>query len=73
MTLTKPKIAEVEKQKAETIKIKKMNTKKIEQESSVKEIMFDSEAVKIEEFEERNEMIVLWRRGEGFLPDLRRA
>lgn len=37
--------------------------------SDVKELQFDSKAVKVEELEERKEMLVLWRRGEGVLPD----
>jgi len=38
--------------------------------SDVKELQFDSKAVKVEELEERKEMLVLWRRGDGVLPDV---
>lgn len=34
----------------------------------VKELQFNSEAVKVEKLEERKEMIVIWRRGDGFFP-----
>lgn len=31
--------------------------------NDVKELQFDSEAVKVEELEERKEMVVIWKRG----------
>jgi hypothetical protein len=39
----------------------------------VKELQFDSKAVKVKELEERKEMLVLWRRGDGILPDVPNA
>jgi|GEM_PF-6262139 len=30
---------------------------------------FDSSAMTLKELEERKEMLVIWRRGEGFFPD----
>jgi len=41
--------------------------------NDVKELQFDSKAVKVEELEERKEMLVLWRRGDGLLPDVPNA
>ena len=38
--------------------------------NDVKELQFDLKAVKVEELEERKEMLVFWRRGDGFLPDV---
>ncbi|MBN2638338.1 MAG: hypothetical protein JXR65_04555 [Bacteroidales bacterium] len=38
--------------------------------NDVKELQFDSKAVKVEELEERKEMLVLWRRGDGVLLDV---
>jgi hypothetical protein len=35
---------------------------------NVKELEFESKAVKVTALEERKEMIVLWRRGEGMFP-----
>lgn len=37
--------------------------------NNVKELQFDSKAVKVKELEERKEMLVLWRRGEPLFPD----
>ncbi len=36
--------------------------------NDVKELQFDSKAVKVKELEERKEMLVIWRRGEGWFP-----
>lgn len=47
-------------------KIKMRNLKS--NENDVKELQFDSTAVRVTELEERKEMIVLWRRGDGVLP-----
>ena len=49
-----------------------MKTEKMESDA-IDEVQFDSQAIQIEEFEERNEMIVVWRRGEGFFPDFRNS
>ena len=38
--------------------------------NNIKELQFDSEAVKVEVLEERKEMLVIWRRGDGFFPEL---
>lgn len=50
-----------------------MKTEKEESKALIEEVQFDSQAIQIEKFEERNEMIVVWRRGEGFFPDFRNS
>jgi hypothetical protein len=45
--------------------MKKLN---LDEKTNCKNLDFNSKAVKISELEERKEMIVLWRRGDGALP-----
>lgn len=44
--------------------------KKYFQKNGVKnlEIRFNSRSIELKELEERKEMLVIWRRGEGFFP-----
>ncbi len=36
----------------------------------MKKIKFNSKSISLKKLEERKEMLTLWRRGEGFLPDI---
>lgn len=40
----------------------------LDKKTNCKKLEFNSKAIKVSELEERKEMIVLWRRGDGAVP-----